>query len=310
MLKLWRWIGVVFVSTLVAVGLPLSAAADWGHTCLPNRGCSWLLSYTGTQPAVPPTQSVWWPPTEPPDPCEYRQLMTQPPPDSPLWGGHDPEHGRLWQAFCPTAIDLGNHAGDGFTRTDGSEVYYVDDGSYPNATAPTNPVTLANEVRDRIVMPDPQVHFGPDFDEVAVKVPVWLWTEPEPPIVQTGTAGPFTATVTATLIRTTWDMGEPVDPATPGRRPAPMVCDGGGTPFSAGADPGHPPCGYTYVWRSLPERTGGAGAWNVMVTATWEVTAVVTGGAAGTITETDTVDMQATAAVEVREWRSILVDSK
>jgi hypothetical protein len=74
-------------------------------------------------------------------------------------------------------------------------------------------------------------------------------------------------------------------------------------------DPGAPPCGYTYVWRSLPARTDGTGSWPVTVTSRYTTTWTSTDGA-GAVVETgsDTVNTTATAALPVREWHSLLID--
>ncbi|MEO7125672.1 MAG: hypothetical protein ABI382_03935, partial [Nakamurella sp.] len=73
---------------------------------------------------------------------------------------------------------------------------------------------------------------------------------------------------------------------------------------------GAPPCGYTYIWRSLPERTGGTGVWPVTVTSRYTISWTVTGGAGGAVIESgnDSVETTTTAPLLVREWHSILID--
>lgn len=305
MLTLYRAALILGISAGLTAGLAPNAAADWHFHCFESGACIYVLTSTGTRPVVGPEQGEWVPGGQVPDPCRYRQVSPQPPPESAAWGGHDPAHGRLWQAYCPTAISLGNAGG--YIYLDGSDPYYVPDGQTPDEAAPPDPYTLVQQARGRVNPPDPTLRLGPDPTAIAVKIPVWLWTEPTPPIVQTAAAGPLTATVTATLTSTSWDMGEPIDPADPHRTAAPVICAGPGTPFTAGADPSRPPCGYTYIWRSLPHRTDGTGTWTVTATATWTITFAVTGGTGGAITGSQTVTTETSTPVEVREWRPVLI---
>jgi len=105
----------------------------------------------------------------------------------------------------------------------------------------------------------------------AVGLPVWMWVDggaaATGPLTATATAGPTTVTATATLDRVEWSMG----PAG-----ATVVCRGPGTPVAANtplyAGQNSPTCGYTYLLRSLPERTGGAGRWPVTATSVWRIT--------------------------------------
>lgn len=311
MLKACRVIAIFSVFVAVTIGLPLSAFADWTVACVDDSKCFWVLTSTGTRPVI--TDAEYTPPAGPgvPDPCTYVQA-TQPPPDDPAWGGHDPEHGRLWYSLC--AGDFGDASWDGSGNTIvnyvASDPYYVADGDTPDsAGAAIDPMVLVERATGSLDFPAPAPVFGPDRATIAVKVPVWLSVAPFAPITQTATAGRFTATVTAELTDTTWQMGEPVDPARPSVAASPVVCAGSGAPYTAGMNPGAPPCGYTYVWRSLPERTGGAGAWPVTVTSRYTTTWAVDDGT-GTIVDagTDTVVTTATAALQVREWHSVLID--
>ena len=299
--------GVALVMGLLLFGA-LPAHAGWSYSC---RGvfdvtCNWVLTNKGAQPVVPPSQQVWRPAgVVEPDPCLYRQIMSQPAPGDAAWGGHDPEHGRLWQAFCPDALAVAERDENGnniIRYGTPSDPYYVPDGTAPNQANTIDPMMLVARAEGNLTIPVPVPNFGPDTTRVAVKIPVWLWTDAVPPIVQTAAAGTLTATVTAELTATTWDMGEPADPATPTATVPAVQCAGPGMPYTAGANPAAPPCGYTYLWRSLPERTAGAGTWPVTVTAHWTITWTLSTGATGT----DTVDTRTTVPLRVREWHSIL----
>jgi len=289
------------------------AHADFEYSCdgIIQLACKWDLTSTGTQPVI--TDAEYIPPSSRgvPDPCTYVQA-TQPPPDDPAWGGHDPEHGRLWYSLC--AGDFGDASWDGSGNTIvnyvASDPYYVPDGDTPDgAAAAIDPMMLVERATGSLDFPAPAPVFGPDQATLAVKVPVWLSVTPFPPVTQTASAGALTATVTAELTSTTWEMGEPIDPAAPGALVTPVVCAGSGVPYSAGMDPGAPPCGYTYVWRSLPERTAGTGTWPVTVTSRYTTSWTVTDAAGAVVDQgTDSVDAASTSALQVREWHSILID--
>jgi hypothetical protein len=268
--------------------------------------CSWDVSDEMTQP---PSSSGdnYFPPAGDgvPDPCDYWQVAPQPGPDDPAWGANDPEHGRLWVRLCPREFEDGT-----IHMVFNGNPYYVPDGETPDGpAAQIDPMTLVERARGAITLPAPEPSFGPDAATLAVKVPVWLSVAPFAPITETATAGRLTATVTAELTDTTWQMGEPLDPAQPQAMAPPVVCAGAGSPFTAGANPGEPPCGYTYRWRSLAERTGGAGTWPATVTSRYTITWTITDGGGATVdANTDTVETTATTPLLVREWHSILVD--
>lgn len=308
-----RLIIVVTLASLIALTMATPSWANWEFRCISEQGadCWYSLIATGTQPVI--TDAEYIPPSSlgVPDPCTYVQA-TQPPPDDPAWGGHDPEHGRLWYSLC--AGDFGDASWDGSGNTIvnyvASDPYYVPDGDTPDgAAAAIDPMVLVERATGSLDFPAPAPVFGPDQATLAVKVPVWLSVTPFPPVTQTASAGALTATVTAELTSTTWEMGEPIDPAAPGALVAPVVCAGSGVPYSAGMDPGAPPCGYTYVWRSLPERTAGTGTWPVTVTSHYTTSWTVTDAAGAVVDQgTDSVDAASTSALQVREWHSILID--
>lgn len=253
---------------------------------------------------VPAHQSVFVPPGEP-DPCGYLQLQRQPEPDSQLWQGRDPDHGRLWQMHCPGRWVIGADGNRG-QLADAIVIYYVPDGTWPHQVAPVDPQMVVERATGQLDVPEPVIHFGPDASELAVRVPIWLWIDDPGVITETATAGPITATVTARITSTQWEMGEPWQVDRP-HQPAPAVtCDGAGAAYTIGADRTNPPCGYTYAWRSLPERTAGSGTWPVTVTATYTVTWELNTGE----TDTETVTATSTTAVQVGEWRPILVHDR
>ncbi len=306
-----RMIVVVAAVTTLMLAVTIPAFADWSQSCLgaEHSNCWWVLTDRGVQPVVPPTQHTYYPDQSvpDPDPCYYVQVSPQPDP-GPAWHGHDPKHGRLWRTWCPDSLYIELHNPDGSSKQGAPRLigtYYVPDGTPPGQDPGIDPLALAKQATGELTIPTPEPHFGPDADEVAVKIPVWLWIDYDGPIVKTASAGTLTATVTATLNSTTWQMGEPVDVQHPHSQfPQPVTCEGAGTQYGPGMDRMHPPCGYTYIWKSLPGRTNGTGTWTVTVTAHWTIRWNVSSGEAGS----QQVTVTSTAPLKVREWHSVLVN--
>lgn len=172
---------------------------------------------------------------------------------------------------------------------------------------PPDARSLSSEVIAGMTIPVPVVAFGPDAALVAVKVPVWMWVENDTRIIDSATDRGLTVTVTAELDSLDLGMGAPnvrgyFDRGKPEAR---VHCD---TVPTTGPPPevtreDVPPCGYTYVWRSLSERTGGTCRWPVTITANWAITWSASNGESGNL---DLTRNGATALL-VREWRTQLV---
>lgn len=304
-------VGLVFLNAAVAY-------ATYNYSCHGTLDveCAYEVIDDGPGQAVGPNE-VYIPAVGSgvSDPCIYREFEPQPPPGDPAWGGHDSEHGRLWYSLCPDDFSDVSWDGSGnrLVNYEASDPYYVADGDTPDAAgAAADPMSLVERARGAFELPAPVPVFGPDVAMVAVKVPVWLSVQRFDPVVQSASAGALTAQVSAELSGTSWLMGEPVDPARLflGVRPV-VVCAGSGSVFVAGMVPGDPPCGYTYVWRSLKERTGGVGSWPVQVTATYEVSWAITDTTTGAQVDSgvDVVETTASTRLRVREWHGVLVNS-
>ena len=216
-------------------------------------------------------------------------------------GGDDPSTGVLYLVSCPDALRLGT--GDVVYQTQGA--VWVKNGN-PVVPPPPDPGQIAEEAAGQMTAPNPVIHLGPDPNKLAVKVPVWLSVDDRAPMTLTVAVRGLSVTVTATLKSTTWSMGEPVDPADPSDKVASFNCDGAGTPAPAHPDPAvKPPCGYTYVWKSLAERTGGTKTWPVTATTNWDVTWTASNGTGGALA--NPLTPTTTQQVAVGEWRSTLV---
>lgn len=152
---------------------------------------------------------------------------------------------------------------------------------------------LAQRAIEQLEIAPPQLRMSVE-GTAFVGVPLWLWidggAEATGPVSATATVGAARVTATATLSSVEWLMGPPG---------ALVRCPGPGTPWSGQEGPS-PDCSYVYAQRSLPERTGGRGAWTVTATAIWSVTwSGVSGGVP--VEGTDTVALSSEAELPVGE---------
>ena len=103
-----------------------------------------------------------------------------------------------------------------------------------------NPLVLAQQARNQLVLPSPTIHTAPPSGRLVVQWQTWLWMDPGAwgPLSATASAGLVSATVTARPVRVRWDMGD-------GQV---IVCDGPGTAWQPGipAAQQHPSCSYVY----------------------------------------------------------------
>lgn len=236
--------------------------------------------------------------TSAPDPCAYRPLPTQPAAGSPLWEGNDPASGKVEYTPCLQLPD-GSPSGAPLYR------FTATPATGPAPAAPqVSAVDLAQQASQQIPIPSPVMNFGPNPDEVAVKVPVWMWVDRVDPAPLTVTAGTVSVTATARLQSVSWSMGDPVDPSNLAKLAEPVVCAGDSmymdpTDFAAGTESS---CSYTYIWKSTADRTAGAEKWPITATATWTISWTASTGESGQITAPAAV---ATTALRVGQWTAV-----
>ena len=236
--------------------------------------------------------------TSPADPgaCVWKSLPSQPATGSTLWEGNDPASGTVEYTNC---LSVG-----GSLVAPYRFVANAAPGAAPVAPPPPDPAVLAQQAFQQISIPKPDIHVGPNPDLVAVNIPVSLWvSQPQVPPV-TVTAGGVSVTATPSLTSVSWSMGEPANPDSGGAT-APVVCSGERmyTPAPEVVAPEViPACGYSYQWRSLKSRTGGAGTWPVSASATWVITWTSNVGQSGTITAPPA---NSVTNLQVGEWQTV-----
>lgn len=161
-----------------------------------------------------------------------------------------------------------------------------------------DPVVVIDPAYDRVVeqvdAPTPRLSpVGPGY----VNLGMWLATEQQPPVVARAVAGSSWAEVTATLETTAFDMGVSNDAG----HPVVIECDGAGVPIPDSAKDSldeSPDCGYTYRQAA----TNG----QITITATWEVTYVLSDGRTGS---RDPIVLSTAVPYEVLEIQTVGVDS-
>jgi hypothetical protein len=203
------------------------------------------------------------------DGCYYKPASPSPELQAAL-GGAGTGPGGWYDVVCP-----------GVPGTGGGTVWIA--GGPPAAGQPSA-AAVAQVAVSRLQLPRPGAGMSPAGDQV-VRVPTWLWIDPDTwgPHSATAELGGVSVTATARPTRAVWSMG---DGST-------VRCAGAGTPWRAGGDPSaaSPTCGHTYVRGSSV--TGG-GTFPVTATVTWSVSWVGAGqsGTAG--------DLSTTTAFQIR----------
>jgi hypothetical protein len=123
----------------------------------------------------------------------YAYPMDPQPPAGPIWGGHDPSEGSMWE--CGVLIGLPP-----------SPPFFVANGAQPLV----DPAVLAQRALDRmqLELADAQIAPGPEF-HTYVRIDNWMWVPAGQwhDLSLTVSAGPTSVTATAEPVRVEWDMG-------------------------------------------------------------------------------------------------------
>jgi len=184
----------------------------------------------------------------------------------------------------------------------------------PPPPPPPDPNDLALTASKTLTMPKPHIHWGPLPDQVVVNYPLWLWVDTPGAVGTSVSLRGVTVTMNATIDKIVWRTGEPTDPGNASSPEAVVECQGRGEPAPSIEEVAqipvadrHPPCGYTYHWKSTPERTNGAGKWTLNAEVDW--TLAWTSTINGTPGPRGTFALQSTntASIQVLELKSALI---
>ena len=167
--------------------------------------------------------------------CYIQTANPQPPPGDPVWQGHDPTDGAIYNCSQPQS---------GMLVQLWSATAPAGGGPTPGEVAQDAVKGMGLSAIAVGIVPKP----GPDSIGL-VGMPVWMWADqPGPtsvgPITRSASAGGITVAATATLESITWDMADGHS----------VVCHGPGTPYvpSYGRRES-PDCGYVYATTSGDE---------------------------------------------------------
>jgi hypothetical protein len=162
------------------------------------------------------------------------------------------------------------------------------------ASIVADPRVLAERAAAVLDLPAPAMRMSPARDQV-VQLPSWLWISAEQwdPRQVSATAGPVTATVTATPVQVTWDMGNGDQ----------VLCEGPGTPYQEkyAGQPDATDCRYTYRHSSAGQPDE---AYRVTATVDWGLTWSATGASGGG--SLGRVPMSSTRSVRVTEIQALV----
>lgn len=169
--------------------------------------------------AITPTPAVYRPSTSEP---QVRLAQRQQP---------QPGQSGAWYVYqC---------SGEGYADALYRAPIWIAGGERPGPRPTPSPEQLAQRAYNQLRLPSLGIHASPTERQL-VNLPTWLWMDSGQwqPVTATASVPGVSVTATATPESVTWSMG---DGAT-------VTCDGAGTPFPSGGDPGaaSPDCGYTY----------------------------------------------------------------
>lgn len=178
-------------------------------------------------------------------------VAPQPGPNDPVWDGHEPGEGAIYQCAGSIELDTGNVVGT-------VRLYWA---ATPPGAEP-DPEALARAAVARMQFEAVGIGIVPEDAPGRVGLvglPTWMWVDnPTPntvgPLTEVARLGPFEVSATARLDRIEWDMGNGDT----------TVCDGPGTPYEDRfGKQESPDCGYMFTKQ---------GRYTVTANSFWTVT--------------------------------------
>jgi len=264
-----RGVRVVLLALTVIGLVPGGALADTG----PAGGG--YVDNTGTPvaEAANSTSSTTGGKSAEPPPCEYKAVdmtgQTVYDLDGTPIVHTEPGNWYVKRCFGPNGIEFDN------------ELVWI----------PSDPAALAQQARESLRLPLPDVHTSPDSSgDQLVGVATWLWVSGAWSTQSATAAVPgVSVTVTATPVSVVWAMGDGGQ----------VVRNGPGRPYDATkpSDEQSTDCSYTYK-RSSAGQPGGV--YPVTATITWSVawsaSGVAGGGALGAVTRSTAMSLRVAEA--------------
>ena len=212
--------------------------------------------------------------------------------------------------------DLGDAATGGLGRTDGSyyfkscpgvpvQLIFVPDGvspaaGDPGATVVIDPRVIAADLLAELTVPLPAPGVNPELPVVDLATWLWVGEESRSSITRSRSVLGVTATLRAELRSVRWDLGD---------GQAPVICDGPGSPWRAGAAEGSSDCTWTFRRSSAAQPVGGSGLpeFAGQVSASWQVSWSSSTGGSGSF---DDVSRSQSFGVPVAEVQSVVQEAR
>jgi hypothetical protein len=185
--------------------------------------------------------------------CYIQAVAPQPPAGDPMWQGHGPGDGAVYNCYQPQT---------------GLLITIWSQDPPPNSGVGPTPRQVAQLAVDRMRLSAINIGIAPEPGPNSiglVGMPVWMWAKaPDDhtygPITESASAGGITITATAKVLRVTWDMGDGTE----------VVCDTAGSPYQPSyGRKDSPDCGHTYELSSVRETDD---AYTVTATSSWVIT--------------------------------------
>jgi hypothetical protein len=230
----------------------------------------------------------WW---DAADGCYYRLAAPQPPAGDPVWKGHQPGDGAVYDSTCL-----------GVTGTGGGQIWMADPPAGFGGALPSAAV-LAQQALARMPFPPVQIAMAP-AEHTYVNFPTILWIPAGQwhELSATAAIGSRSITLTATPDSMTWEMGD-----------GGVSCAGPGTPWEPnGQDEQSSACTFTYTHSSIGRPgTGNDRGYSVRAIVTYELHWVCAGNcdqAGGDLPPREVPSQP--ARLRVLERQSVVVGSR
>lgn len=185
--------------------------------------------------------------------CYVERVDPPPAPGDPMWEGHDPGDGAVYNCYQPQTTLL---------------TTFWSQAPPPGAAAGPSPREVAQMAVEKMHLRAIDIGITPESgsDRVGlVGMPVWLWVNAPRastfgPATASATAGGITVTATARVHEITWDMGDGTQ----------VVCRSAGTPYEPRFGKAKSPdCGHVYTKSSAHQR---GAVYTVTATSDWVIT--------------------------------------
>lgn len=282
----WEVLGwFLIVPVTITMVLVLTASAAWagdpGGQYSSNPQTSASATVSGGTISVQAGNQIWTPPaggaqpsgpsvssgkSEPPPTTDCKYVVPPASTQQSLGAGGPTPGEWVFPVSC-----------GGPSITNPAAPFWVTNAQAAAAPLVVNPAALAQQALSRLTLTTPAIQMAPPAgSDQLVNVSTWLWVDAGAWQQQSAnaTAGPVTATATASPAEVVWQMGDGQS----------VTCSGPGTPFDPSAPNATTNCSYTWTQSSAGQP---GGVYQVTATvyyrAAWTATGAPGGGNLGLV---------------------------